>query len=168
MHYKDFYSHLVLENLQSNISDLYVAIDALNSHSSYDDEQVLPSKQPKMEDLWYEDGTNGFDIYVDRDGIQNAGPHNLHFFNNKDEYIGSCNLGKNGNSVIINTIGFTRNARGYGYGMEFYLWLLDDKKYSITSDKELSDGAAAIYKKLLKTHKGTVREDGRIIVYPKF
>lgn len=154
----------LIEQYDQKILD---ALDALNSHSSYDDEQVLPREEPKMDDLWYEDSTKGLQIYLDRDGIKNAGPHNFHFFNMKDAYVGSCNLGKNNDLVTINTIGIVEDARGWGLGMEFYLWLLDEKKFTVISDKEMSDGAVALYKKLLKDHKGYVVSDGRVSIFPK-
>lgn len=160
MNFKEYY--FLREN---NLEELYKALESLNIRNSYEDSQVLPRNIPNMEDLWLVGQTKGMYIYLDKENISNSGPHNFSFFNNDDEYIGSCNLGKNGYNVTINTIGFIETARGWGFGMEFYEWLLKDKGYNIISDKEMSDGAVSIYKKLFSKHKAGVLENGRVIIY---
>jgi GNAT superfamily N-acetyltransferase len=101
-----------------------------------------------------------------RDEVKPYGAHELFIVDNDDNPIGFVRLTKSPEQISINMIQIDEDYRGRGIGSEFYRYWLD-KGVSIKSDKEITEGTAAIYQKLAREGYRMDIQDNRAVLLPK-
>lgn len=101
-----------------------------------------------------------------KDAISPFGAHELFIVDNDDKPIGFVRLTKSPEQISINMIYIDEDYRGRGIGSDFYRYWLD-KGVSIKSDKEITDGTAAIYQKLASEGYGMDIQDDRAVLLPR-
>jgi hypothetical protein len=152
--------------------DVGLALNTL-TRDDLEDDQVFSKPLPDVdsEDLGYVKklgansvGSGGFHVYVKGEDVREAGPHEFYFYDNSDEPIGFARLTKTRDQASVNMIAFTEDARGSGYGKAFYKYLLDELGVSVKSDKEITEGTAALYRSLAKEYGASVDSDGRVVI----
>lgn len=101
-----------------------------------------------------------------RDEVKPYGAHELFIVDNDDNPIGFVRLTKSPEQISINMIQIDEDYRGRGIGSEFYRYWLD-KGVSIKSDKEITEGTAAIYQKLAREGYRMDIQDDSAVLLPK-
>jgi hypothetical protein len=161
--------------LRAGGQEVDAALDAITG-PDLEDDQVFSRPLPEANDesLGYLSkigaspiGTGGVHLSVRGGEVKEAGPHEFFFHDNDDQPVGFARLTKNAKQASINMIAFAEGSRGNGYGKSFYKYLLDDLGLEVKSDKEITDGTAALYRSLAAEYPVRVDSDGRVVVSPK-
>lgn len=144
--------------------------DALDNllGNDLEDDQVFSRPLPAADadGLDYVGKFGNMHVSVRGEGVREAGPHEFFFHGNDGTPLGFARLTKNAKQASINMIAFTEDARGMGYGKAFYKYLLDDLGVEVKSDKEITEGTAALYRSLAAEYGSRVDPDGRVVLTP--
>jgi len=141
-------------------------LEELQTLDLEDDQFVMPKFNAAKDKLVDTIADEAHLMVRGKDTISPFGAHELFIVDDNDAPIGFVRLTKSPEQISINMIQIDENYRGRGIGSEFYRYWLD-KGVSIKSDKEITEGTAAIYQKLAREGYRMDIQDNRAVLLPK-